>query len=76
MLVGYDSVVLDVDCEIGGNDQLFNMLCGRTLQQVYKKRDKFVLTTKLLEGTDGRKMSKSFGNTIGSFPVFLTDLPW
>lgn len=70
LLVGYDSVVLDVDCEIGGNDQLFNMLCGRTLQQAYKKREKFVLTTKLLEGTDGRKMSKTYNNAI-----YLTDQP-
>jgi tyrosyl-tRNA synthetase len=67
-LVGYDSVMLDVDCEIGGNDQLFNMLCGRTLQQAYDKRDKFVVTTKLLEGTDGRKMSKTYNNCI-----YLTD---
>lgn len=70
LMVGYDSVVLDVDCEIGGNDQLFNMLCGRTLQQLYKKREKFVLTTKLLEGTDGRKMSKTYNNAI-----YLTDKP-
>ena len=67
-LVGYDSVMLDVDCEIGGNDQLFNMLCGRTLQQAYGKRDKFVVTTKILEGTDGRKMSKTYDNCI-----YLTD---
>ena len=64
MLVGYDSVVLDVDCEIGGSDQEFNMLAGRTLQKVYGKREKFVLTTKLLEGTDGRKMSKTYNNCI------------
>lgn len=64
LMVGYDSVVLDVDCEIGGNDQLFNMLCGRKLQKAYGKRDKFVLTTKLLEGTDGRKMSKTYDNCI------------
>lgn len=70
LMVGYDSVHLDVDCEIGGNDQLFNMLCGRTLQQAYGKRDKFVLTTKLLEGTDGRKMSKTYDNCI-----YLTDNP-
>lgn len=68
LLQGYDSVVLDVDCEIGGNDQLFNMLCGRTLQKAYGKRDKFVLTTKLIEGTDGRKMSKTYNNC-----VYLTD---
>jgi tyrosyl-tRNA synthetase len=68
LMVGWDSVVLDVDCELGGNDQLFNMLAGRTLQQAYGKRDKFVLTTKILEGTDGRKMSKTYGNCI-----YLTD---
>lgn len=70
LMVGYDSVMLDVDLEVGGNDQLFNMLAGRTLQQAYGKREKFVLTVKLLEGTDGRKMSKSFDNC-----VWLTDPP-
>lgn len=64
LFVGYDSVILDVDCEVGGSDQLFNMLAGRTLQKVYGKRDKFVLTTKLIEGTDGRKMSKTYDNCI------------
>ncbi len=64
LMQGYDSVVLDVDCEIGGNDQLFNMLCGRKLQKRFGKREKFVLTTKLIEGTDGRKMSKTYDNCI------------
>lgn len=64
LMVGYDSVVLDVDCELGGNDQYFNMLAGRTLQTAMGKRDKFVLTTKLIEGTDGRKMSKTYDNCI------------
>jgi len=64
IMVGYDSVILDVDCELGGSDQLFNMLAGRTLQQRLGKRDKFVLTTKLIEGTDGRKMSKTYNNCI------------
>ncbi len=64
LLQGYDSVMLDVDCEIGGNDQLFNMLCGRKLQKIYGKREKFVMTTKLIEGTDGRKMSKTYDNCI------------
>ncbi len=64
MMVGYDSVMLDVDVELGGNDQLFNMLAGRTLQKAFGKRDKFVLTTKLIEGTDGRKMSKTYDNCI------------
>jgi tyrosyl-tRNA synthetase len=70
LMVGYDSVVLDVDCELGGNDQLFNMLAGRTMQQAMGKREKFVLTTKLIEGTDGRKMSKTYDNCI-----WLTDAP-
>lgn len=70
LMQGYDSVMLDVDCEIGGNDQLFNMLCGRKLQKAYGKRDKFVLTTKLIEGTDGRKMSKTYDNCI-----YVTDSP-
>ncbi|HLD71754.1 MAG TPA: tyrosine--tRNA ligase [Candidatus Peribacteraceae bacterium] len=64
LMQGYDSVNLDVDCELGGNDQLFNMLAGRTLQSAFGKRDKFVLTTKLIEGTDGRKMSKTYDNCI------------
>ncbi len=70
LMVGYDSVILDVDVELGGNDQLFNMLAGRTLQQAFKKREKFVLTTKLIEGTDGRKMSKTYNNC-----VYLDDTP-
>ncbi|MDD4319640.1 MAG: tyrosine--tRNA ligase [Candidatus Peribacteraceae bacterium] len=64
LMQGYDSVMLDVDFEIGGNDQLFNMLCGRKLQKVYGKREKCVLTTRLIEGTDGRKMSKTYDNCI------------
>jgi len=70
IMVGYDSVILDVDCEMGGNDQFFNMLCGRKLQKAFKKREKFVLTTKLLLGNDGRKMSKTYGNCI-----YLDDEP-
>lgn len=70
LMVGYDSVMLDVDCEMGGTDQEFNMLAGRTLQTAFGKRDKFVLTTKLLEGTDGRKMSKTYDNC-----VYLDDEP-
>ncbi|MBU0766426.1 tyrosine--tRNA ligase [Patescibacteria group bacterium] len=70
IMVGYDSVMLDVDCEMGGNDQLFNMLCGRKLQKAFKKREKFVLTTKLLLANDGRKMSKTYENCI-----YLDDEP-
>ncbi len=64
LMVGYDSVVLDVDGELGGSDQEFNILAGRQLQSALGKRDKFVLTTRLIEGTDGRKMSKAYGNSI------------
>jgi len=61
---GYDSVFLNVDLEVGGTDQTFNMLVGRTLQRIYNKKEKYILTVPLLEGTDGRKMSKSLNNTI------------
>ncbi|MDE2071373.1 MAG: tyrosine--tRNA ligase [Patescibacteria group bacterium] len=64
LMVGYDSVVLDVDAELGGSDQEFNILAGRHLQQAMGKRDKFVLTTRLIEGSDGRKMSKTYGNCV------------
>lgn len=64
LLQGYDSVVMDVDLEIGGNDQTFNMMMGRQLQNIYNHKDKWVLTTPLIEGTDGRKMSKSYKNYI------------
>ncbi len=64
LLQGYDSVVMDVDLEIGGNDQTFNMMMGRQLQNLYNQKEKWVLTTPLIEGTDGRKMSKSYHNYI------------
>lgn len=64
LLQGYDSVVMDVDLEIGGSDQTFNMLMGRHLQKVYNNKEKWVLTTPIINGTDGRKMSKSYGNFI------------
>jgi tyrosyl-tRNA synthetase len=65
LMQGYDSVAMDVDGEIGGSDQLFNMLAGRTLMEKLKGKTKIVMTAQLLEGTDGRKMSKSYGNVIG-----------
>jgi tyrosyl-tRNA synthetase len=66
LLQGYDSVHLNSDIEIGGTDQKFNMLVGRTLQERYGKKPQAVLTLPLLEGTDGiQKMSKSLGNYIG-----------
>lgn len=65
ILQGYDSVEMEVDLEIGGTDQLFNMMVGRQMLQSMKDREKWVLTVPLLIGTDGRKMGKSFGNFIG-----------
>lgn len=64
LMQGYDSVAMDVDLEVGGRDQLFNMLAGRTLQKALRGREKHVLTVKLLEGTDGRKMAKTHNNVI------------
>jgi tyrosyl-tRNA synthetase len=61
---GYDSVVMDVDLEIGGNDQLFNMLAGRNLMQAMKKKEKYVLTTKLLVDKEGKKVGKTTGNAL------------
>jgi tyrosyl-tRNA synthetase len=70
LLQGYDSVAMDVDLELGGTDQTFNMMMGRTLQKVYNNKAKWVLTTPIINGTDGRKMSKSYGNYIA-----LTEKP-
>jgi len=70
LLQGYDSVAMDVDLEVGGTDQTFNMMMGRTLQKSYNNREKWVLSTPLINGTDGRKMSKSYGNFIA-----LTEKP-
>ncbi|MBP9819324.1 tyrosine--tRNA ligase [Candidatus Woesebacteria bacterium] len=64
LLQGYDSVHMDVDLEIGGTDQTFNMMMGRHLQRVYNNKEKWVLTTPIINGTDGRKMSKSYGNFV------------
>lgn len=70
MMQGYDSVMMNVDGEIGGNDQTFNMLTGRNLMKDLKNKEKFVLTIKLLADDSGKKMSKSEGNAI-----FLSDSP-
>jgi tyrosyl-tRNA synthetase len=62
----YDSVALKADVELGGTDQLFNLLVGRDIQREYGQEEQVVLTVPLLEGTDGKeKMSKSLGNYIG-----------
>lgn len=64
LLQGYDSVAMNVDLELGGTDQTFNMMMGRHLQKVYNNHEKWVLSTPIINGTDGRKMSKSFGNFV------------
>jgi tyrosyl-tRNA synthetase len=66
LIQGYDSVALKADVELGGRDQTFNLLVGRTLQEAYGQEAQVVLTMPILEGTDGeQKMSKSLGNYIG-----------
>lgn len=64
LLQGYDSVAMNVDLEIGGTDQTFNMLVGRELMQKMKGKEKFVMTTPMILGTDGQQMSKSSGNCV------------
>ncbi|MDQ5971369.1 MAG: tyrosyl-tRNA synthetase [Patescibacteria group bacterium] len=63
-LQGYDSVVVKADVEIGGFDQLFNLKAGRTVQKRYGQIQQDIITLQMLEGTDGRKMSSSWGNII------------
>ncbi len=71
IMQAYDSVVIEADVELGGTDQLFNLLAGRELMEKMDMEPQVCLTLPLLEGTDGvRKMSKSYGNYIG-----LTDEP-
>ncbi|MCX6806502.1 MAG: tyrosine--tRNA ligase, partial [Patescibacteria group bacterium] len=64
LLQGYDSVMMKTDLEVGGTDQLFNMLAGRTVQKAYGQVPQSVMTFHILEGMDGRKMSTSWGNCI------------
>lgn len=70
VMQGYDSYFMNTDIQIGGADQTFNMQAGRTLQKNLRNKESFVLVTGYLEGTDGRKMSKSWGNAI-----WLEDTP-
>ncbi len=66
LVQGYDSVALKADVELGGTDQTFNLLVGRTLQEAYGQEPQVILTMPILEGTDGvQKMSKSLGNYVG-----------
>jgi tyrosyl-tRNA synthetase len=64
LMQGYDSVALRADVELGGIDQRFNLLAGRTLQAHYGQKPQDILMVNLILGTDGRKMSSSWGNTI------------
>lgn len=68
VMQGYDSYFLDTDVQIGGTDQTFNMQAGRTLQKDLRNKESFIIANGFLSGTDGRKMSKSWGNGI-----WLTD---
>ena len=62
LVQGYDSIALDADVELGGTDQTFNLLMGRTLQGRYDKEPQVCITMPILEGLDGvQKMSKSLG---------------
>jgi len=64
LLQGYDSMAVKADVEIGGTDQLFNLLTGREIQHIYGQARQDIMTLKMLAGLDGRKMSTSWGNTI------------
>ncbi len=70
VMQGYDSVALHADVELGGNDQLFNLMAGRTLQKRLDQIPQSILVTELLVGADGKKMSKTAPNCI-----FITDAP-
>ncbi len=66
LLQGFDSVKLECDIELGGTDQIFNLLVGRGLQKDFGQQEQVVITMPLLEGTDGKqKMSKSYANYVG-----------
>jgi len=65
LMQGWDSVAIDWDVEFGGTDQLFNLLVGRRLQEQEGQRAQCVRTHPLIDGLDGRKMSKSYGNALG-----------
>lgn len=80
LMQGYDSVAMDIDVEIGGNDQMFNMLTGRNLCFQILNKDKSVITMKLLEDNTGKKMGKTEGNMItfedSSFDMFGKVMSW
>jgi len=64
IMQGYDAVMMETDVELGGNDQLFNMLAGRDMVRNHLNKEKFVIAGKLLETNDGAKMGKTTGNMI------------
>ncbi|OGD79928.1 tyrosine--tRNA ligase [Candidatus Collierbacteria bacterium RIFOXYB1_FULL_49_13] len=64
VMQGYDSYYLDTDIQLGGADQIFNMQAGRLLQKDLRNKESFIIANGFLTGTDGRKMSKSWGNAI------------
>lgn len=70
VMQGYDSWHLDTDIQLGGTDQVFNMQAGRTLQKNLRQKESFIIENDFLPGTDGRKMSKTWGNGI-----WLSDSP-
>jgi tyrosyl-tRNA synthetase len=70
LMQGYDSVAVKSDVELGGTDQRFNLLAGRTLQASHKQEPQDIIMNPLVAGTDGRKMSSSWGNTVN-----LNDTP-
>ena len=70
LMQGYDSVAVKSDVEIGGSDQLFNLLAGRKIQEFFKQKPQDIMTVKMLLGTNGEKMSTSVGNVIN-----ITDSP-
>ncbi|MFH0749847.1 MAG: tyrosine--tRNA ligase [Candidatus Gottesmanbacteria bacterium] len=70
VMQGFDSYFLDTDIQLGGTDQTFNMQAGRTLQKDMRNKESCIIANGFLEGTDGRKMSKSWNNAL-----WLTDMP-
>ena len=64
LMPGYDSVAIEADVELGGSDQRFNVLAGRTMQSGFGQEPQSIITNPLIAGLDGRKMSSSWGNTI------------
>ncbi len=70
IMQGYDSYFMDTDIQFGGTDQTFNMQAGRTLQKNLRNKESFIVANGFLPGTDGRKMSKTWGNA-----VWLEDSP-